>query len=195
MRLNIIGVTTLAALAIFPIKNATAGTTNKPQLCYSNFGYNAAYSKTNYYFVSGPVYTAGSYAASFVAGISGTLDHVDLPLSLQAGLGAVVSIFADDNGVPGTYSDGSPLEEWLAKTFPKNGKPMKLTSVQSPTLIAGTKYWIIVAPIFYDSVVDWNANITGDVGVDASFLGGWTGSWSAYTYNDDVTPAFDVWVD
>ena len=181
-----------AAAAAAP--GAVAATVVKPVLSYTNLGFGGVFSTTNYYFVSGPVNHAATYAAPFVAGASGQLDHIDLPLN---GDGVVVSIYADANGVPGTYSDGPPLEEWLDTKFPSGpagNKPIKFVSKAHPVLTAGTTYWVVVAPLFYDSVTQWFMNTTNVSGVDASFFGGGVNTWAPYTFNGSVMPAVDVWV-
>jgi hypothetical protein len=172
---------------------AVAATVAKPVLAYTNLGFGGSFG-SGYYFISGPVNHAGTYAAPFVAGVSGQLDHIDLPLH---GGPVVVSIYPDANGVPGTYDDGSPLEEWLDTKFPSGPaalKPIKFVSKAHPVLTAGTTYWVVVAPLFYDSTTSWNLNSTNVLGVDATFQGAWTNTWAPYTANNSVTPALDVWV-
>jgi hypothetical protein len=163
------------------------------KVTYSNLGAGGAFG-TGYYFVSGPVNNAYTYAAPFIAGVSGHLSYIDLPLQpLSSNAGVVVSIFPDNAGVPGTANNGPALEEWLAAKLPTPVVAIKFNSSHKPLLIAGQKYWIVVAPLFYDSIVGWQLNTSGQTGVDATTDGSANG-WFDYTANARVMPAMDVWV-
>ena len=172
---------------------ATANLVTVPVVSYSNLGAGGAFG-TGYYFVSGPVNNAYTYATSFVAGVSGHLSYIDLPLqALSSKTGVVISVFSDNGGVPGTANDGPALEEWLATKLPIPVVAIKFNSTHKPALVAGHKYWIVVAPLFYDSIVGWQLNTSGQTGVDAT-TDGTANGWSVYTANAGVMPALDVWV-
>jgi hypothetical protein len=180
----------IAALAL-PLLTAPLVTQAKTpaQLTYSNLAPDGSYG-TGYYFVAGPVNHAFTYAAPFVAGATGNLDHIDLPLN---GGAIVVSIFPDHDGVPGTYGYGNALEEWARAKLPNSPGLVKFASKRNPMLTAGQKYWVVVAPLFYDSVVPWYLNSTSQIGVDATASGG-ANAWFEYTANGSVMPGLDVWV-
>ena len=181
----------LMALAAFGTLTMAATPASAGVLTYTNFGYRTSFG-TGYYFVSGPVNQAATYAAPFIATTTGPLDHIDLAI---AGGKVTVSIYPDNGGVPGNINNGPALEDFLASPVPStNGKPVKFASKAHPTLTAGQTYWVIVAPLYYDTITHWSLNTTGVSGVDASFAGGNDGSWAPYTANGSVTPAFDVWV-
>ncbi len=184
-----------APLLTLPLTSsaATSDLATVPKVSYSNLGAGGAFG-TGIYFVSGPVNHAFTYAAPVVAGVSGCLSYMDLPLQpMSSNAGVVVSIFPDNAGVPGTYDDGPALEEWLATKLPSPVVAIKFNSSHKPLLIAGHKYWIVVAPLFYDSVVGWQFNTSGQTGVDSA-TGAPGNSWSDYTANAGVMPALDVWV-
>jgi hypothetical protein len=199
LALALLSLMTAPLLALPTTSNA--GTSNAvtvpavivPKVSYSNLGAGGAFG-TGIYYVSGPVYNAFTYAAPFVAGVSGYLSYIDLPLQpLSSNAGVVVSIFPDNAGVPGTYDNGAALEEWLATKLPNPVVAIKFNSSHKPLLIAGHKYWVVVAPLFYDSVVGWQLNTSGQTGVDAA-TGAQGNSWSDYTVQASVAPAFDVCV-
>ncbi len=184
-----------ASLLTLPVTSsaATSDLVTVPKVTYSNLDAGGAFG-TGYYFVSGPVNNAYTYATSFVAGVAGHLSYIDVPLQpLSANAGVVISIFNDNAGVPGTANDGPALEEWLATKLPSPVVAIKFNSSHKPALVAGRKYWVVVAPLYYDSVVGWRLNATGQTGVDATADGAANG-WSVYTANAGVMPALDVWV-
>jgi hypothetical protein len=165
----------------------------RPQLAFSNLGQDGSFG-TDYYYVSGPVNHALTYGAPFVPTVSGALDHIDLPLRAEtSNAGVVVYIFPDQHGVPATYDGGDALEEWLSSKMPQTPAAVKFVSKRKPMLTAGQKYWVVVAPMFYDSVVHWQLNSTGQAGVDAT-TGAFVNQWFQYDANGGFMPALDVWV-
>jgi hypothetical protein len=171
-----------------------------PVEAFSDFGPHKSFAQGNGACVNGP---ANSYclsgssifdASPFVAGVSGSLDHLDLAVSYWSGLNGVsVALVADKGGVPSESANA--LEEWVVTklpTFTAGSPPVKATRVASklhPSLVAGTTYWIVVMPLGFDTVAFVQPNDVAVSGGVWSDNGGqsWAGSLG-------TEPAFDVWV-
>ncbi len=148
------------------------------------------------------------YADQFTASAGGPLDHLDLAIAnvgpyAQACcgfnngfVGAIVSLVSDNGGIPNM--DGSELETWVLTKLPVFSgtstpvvKATKLASTTHPTLVSGTKYWIVVQTLGLDGYDVGCLNSTGATGTQAnSYDGGttWTPVGSA------ILDAFDAYV-
>ncbi len=163
-------------------------------LSYSTFGRGGT--SDIGYCINGPDATScggtTSYfpAASFIPTVSGPLDHIDLPLVYQAGTnGAEVTLVADHGGFP--TAPTAVLESFTVVKLGACCSPtvkLKLVSKLHPALTKGTQYWILVAPIGYDSVGLWGESPTGTIAGQLSEDGGTTWGFSIPAL------AFDVWV-
>jgi len=117
-------------------------------------------------------------AVSFVPDGTMQFARVELPLSLEAGYNEVsIMIFSDDQGLPAGSVETIHLSD---KMPPADGYVYPLmvaTSTTRPELVAGRRYWVVVAPgtgqIY--SQVRWHYNVSG------------TTQPSAYTYTRDGT--------
>lgn len=134
------------------------------------------------------------YAQPFIPAVSGNLDHIDIALAYVSGAqGVVISVVNDSPYLPNFPGPlGLPLEQFVRRTVPVAGttKPMKVPSLLHPGLSAGTRYWIVVTPIGYDTRVQWKWNITGN---QESYLSPGSPFWDKDPTHD-VGGAFDVWI-
>jgi len=109
----------------------------------------------------------------FLPSASGTLDKVELALSLDEGLNlATVYLVGDSSGHPDT---GNVLESWITTSMPPHGQnnpPLVFPSVSHPMLNIGAPYWIYVDATYHSpfTVAVWDANVTaGPAGVAISY--------------------------
>jgi hypothetical protein len=131
--------------------------------CIANNGINQ-----NYDAVDGPSNTISPFetemiADSFTPTANFTLSDVQLVLQNLGQGDANVYLTSDSGGTPGAV-----LESWITPGEPfalTQLNALTLTSVATPTLTAGTQYWLVVAPNAKNSAVgynySWNVDISG----------------------------------
>lgn len=142
--------------------------------------------------------TSRFVAVPFVPSTSGTLDYLDVAASYFAGTqGAIVSLVADNGGSPAPAT--AVLETFTVTKLPvadvtdlaaNDTHHVKLTSKLKPALVAGTSYWLMIAPLGYDSAFLVQGSPTTSGSIDLSLDGGQTWAPPAST----VYPAFNVYV-
>jgi hypothetical protein len=114
-------------------------------------------------------------ATPFVPTGSGTLSYLDVAAEWLNGTNSVVVTLANDN-------DGSPgggLESFTKKLPAKGANPkVKLTSKLHPALTAGTTYWVVMAPLYQNSLSTWYLSSTDTDAPDYSTNEGAT--WSSF---------------
>jgi hypothetical protein len=166
------------------------------ELVFSNFGKHGTSNPG--YCITGPATSDcgptvwRGIAASFVPAAGGSLDSLHVAVGYQSGTqGVVVTLVADRNGAPSLVDP--ILESWTlsGKEKPCCDARLKdtLTSMLHPTLSRHSTYWLVVAPLGFDSLSGWQVSPTSSAGYDTSFDGGAT--WGPQAGS---TPAFDIWV-
>jgi len=137
-----------------------------------------------------PSPTSQWIAAPFVPMGSGPLDFLYVAAVYLSGTeGIVVTLVNDNDGSPGPVT--TVLESFVTQHLGSPAKPtVKLTSTLHPTLTAGTQYWLVVAPLGYNSLATWNLSDTRTAVPDISFDGGKT--WASFDsfYGGVPTPPF-----
>jgi hypothetical protein len=129
-------------------------------------------------------------ASSFTAVAGGPLAYIDLTLVVVNGYdGATISL-TTDNGSGQPYLGGSPLEFWVVSKLPiATALHTRVKSIAHPTLSSGTKYWIIVCPLGFDTELEWYQSTIASKGTILTYDAGL--NWSGYS---SATEAFDVYV-
>jgi len=146
---------------------AAASSAGAQIVVFDNFGAGNAYNIALGWAegtVSGTDYFQG---AQFSPSASGTLDKIELALSLDSGTNsAKVYLVGDSSGQPNT---GDVLESWTTTSmgqFGNNNPPLVFPSVAHPMLSNGTPYWIYVDATGHNPPTSavWNFNNTGGNG-------------------------------
>ncbi len=129
-------------------------------------------------------------AAPFVPTGSGPLDFLYVAAIYLSGTeGVVVTLVNDNSGSPGPVT--TVLESFVTQHLGSSTKPtVKLTSTLHPTLSAGTQYWLVMAPLGYNSLATWKLSDTHTAVPDISSDGGKT--WVSFDsiYGGVPTPPF-----
>jgi hypothetical protein len=133
-----------------------------------------------------------SRGAGFVAERSGSLDHIDLAVGYISGTtGVVVTLVTDEAGVPSI--DNQILESWTVQqedTCCFDKLKLKLRSAAHPIISNGSKYWVVVSPLGFDSLSRWQNSPKAQDHFATSFDGG-----HGWNLNEGPPPpAFDIWV-
>lgn len=127
-------------------------------------------------------------ASGFVSPGNFSLSRIDIGLDYNGfgANGAVVSLWTDSSGIPGSelasFSVG-PLPDATASGAP----PIAITGISGITLAAGQEYFLVAAGSTPQTAAGWNFNDTGTVG-DMAFDQG-----SGFTpASNETLGAFDV---
>lgn len=158
----------------------TLGSTVHADVVYSNFGPGDTYSGGSFR-VSGPASRFGAYsnAASFTASQAFTLTSFELATNYSAGTNSFLfSIVADNGGLP----TGSSL---FSTTGPANNGISTFSATGS--LLAGQKYWLVMASEASNADGGWNHLGLDSQGEYAQRTG--SGNW---TTQNRLVPVFRI---
>ena len=195
MKINkaLIGAAVLSAIVTLCAAPASA-VVSAPMLSFNSFGHGGTSNPG--FCVSGPdTYDCGPttsrwLSAPFTPSISGPLNHLDLAVGQNSGTqGVIVTLVADNAGSPGAIAP--VLETWVVPKLSAcctSTIKLKLTSKLHPQLNLGLYYWVIVAPLGYDTLAGWRLSPT-NTGTGQSSLDGGQNWTLTFPF-----PAFDVFV-
>ena len=98
-------------------------------------------------------------AVRFVAGQTGALTHIRVPLGVRSGPGNVqVWITADGGGQPGAMLETIGVSGIRPQTLPITS-PISIFSTARSMLTAGTTYWLVIGPGDPATAVAWNRSL------------------------------------
>ncbi len=163
----------------------------KADIIFNDYGPKYAYNTNNGLLVDGPASTgvANIVANEFRASQSEFVTSIDLGVSLQKGTNSLtVSLMTDNDGVPGSVLESYDFVNQMGEFGSQNG-PLIATSLLNPSLVAGTNYWLVVAPGDSGTSAAWNLNDQRVLGpVSDSSDGG--AKWGSHT--KQTLGAFEV---
>ena len=163
------------------VANPAQGST----IIYSNLGPGGSFD-TGTFWPIGFVGPTSEYetAVSFIPGFDATLDSFRVATRFSAGTNDFSFYLASDlSGLP-----GAAIETFAGVQLTPQASLLTLTSLSNPTLLAGTKYWLVgTAPDLSASTGTWFGNDQDLVGGVANRVNG--GNWFP---DFDATPAFEV---
>lgn len=141
MRVRILSVLPIAALALMSVASASADT------LYSNFGSGGTYQGASWWDVgaiSGAGTPAQVVAFPFMVSETATLTGADLALASLAGAATPVNVFIESNsgGAPGSILD-TLTQSGSIPTYPTTAVVNFTCSGSCSTLNTGTTYWIV----------------------------------------------------
>jgi hypothetical protein len=158
---------------------------------YSNFGAGSSYNTSQGNPV-GNAFDGNDYAEGDTFVLSGDAIFDSLRISLSC-FGSCtdpffVTLSRDAGNQPGTALETFTVPAGALGTLGANNPPLVLSSVATPALSVGTRYWITVRADLNDSI-DWNLNSTGDSAAEAISADGGS-SW--FSPSGNTPGAFEV---
>jgi hypothetical protein len=163
-------------------------------IIYNNFGPSGSYETDLAWTVSGTTSAFGAVtsAMEFTASLTAAVAEVDLAVGLSSGTNSVVvSLMTDNGGTPGLLLESYSFVNQMG-TFTDNNPPLVGISVTHPLLMAGTNYWLVVAPGATDTNADWNQTTQDVRGTLAQSTDGGA-TWSSF--GSEPLGAFEVFGD
>ncbi|MCA9395282.1 MAG: PEP-CTERM sorting domain-containing protein [Candidatus Omnitrophica bacterium] len=130
----------------------------RASVIFDSFGPGNSYELTDPAFITNPTDgNAFAYAQQFTPVADAVFSSVDIPIQGNAPLLYLYDLWLaeDDGGVPGNV-----IESFSAGTITPNGTLNSVTSLNSllsPTLLAGTPYYVVVAAAA-DNTVIWQSS-------------------------------------
>ena len=156
-----IGFPRLFALSALILAGLVPGAQHlRADVIYTNFGTGNTYSAGSGLIVTNDNQAWSSVAVAFTPVANYNLTGIEFVATniIPDDTGALIGIFADDNGQPG----GAPLESFASGPLGMFGNTvpvMTVTSVLQPLLLADTQYWIGMEGPAGGFIV-WNQNLT-----------------------------------
>ena len=173
-----------------------------PVPIYSNLDTGGTYDPASGWCVTGTSGGCGpsdlrKVAASFTPSGNSILKQVNIPLQSYTGTNqALVSVQSDSGGVPSGTALASSVISGVPTYTGTNCCPLKtIVFASGPLLTAGTKYWLVAAPVASDTGASWLASTIGGPNPLSFFSGAWhttTGPAVAFdVYGGASAPGFD----
>jgi hypothetical protein len=141
-------------------------TPSRAGILFSNFGPGLTFD-LNQGNAVGNAFDGNTYAEgdTFTSPTTAPLQSVTIALSCVATCPATdpvtVALTFDNGDQPGAVLESFTIPGTDLGIFGQPAPPIELKSVTTPTLTAGTQYWVTVATTLNDSIA-WNLNLTGD---------------------------------
>lgn len=156
----------LAGTGLIGVLAAALPATASASLLFTNFGPSLAYDVTQGGTVGndfgGDNSAEGdSFTLSSNARFGSALVALSCVVGCPAPANFAVSLRADNGDSPGSIIESFIFTNDTLGALGNNNAPIGMTSVLSPTLLAGTRYWITVSSSLAFAVA-WNNTSTGD---------------------------------
>jgi hypothetical protein len=134
-------------------------------IAFDTFGPGNTYQQGNAYIVSGPAASSVSNtfeeAARFVAASGGSIGEVDLGLTTRDGGPVDVYLYGDAGGSPDNLTQTLLGSVTPTQSFgTTNNSIVSLSSLNGPSIDAGTAYWLVLKPGTPTMSDDWNRSLS-----------------------------------
>jgi len=179
----------IAATLLLPVFHAAA-LVNGAVYVFDSFGPGTTYSSVHWV-VSGssaPTFGYQAHAESFVPNVSGYLSQIQLATIVESGLPETDFTISLDNG---SGIPGIALESFNNIIDPANGV-LTLSSITTPLLQAGQKYWLTDRPVSTDTITGWYENNLGLTGNYAYANAGTSENWDNLGTAGNPDSAFSI---
>jgi hypothetical protein len=162
---------------VLSILLVAAGVAHADTVLFTNFGPSFAYDTSSGNPV-GNIFDGNLYAEGDMFSVASTAKlnslHIALSCAFLCPDDFSVAVRTDSADKPGSVLESFLVSAALLGTFGSNNPPLVLNSVLTPTLSAGSNYWVTVTADSSDTIA-WNLNSTGSTLDEAlSFDGGAT---------------------